>query len=217
MNNLFNVPHLVQEPSNTYKHRCVQSLVYYGLSLSTSELGVDPFLSFMISGVVEIPAYLCCMFVADVLDAGVWRLIVVMAGKFGITMSFSLVYTWAVELVPTSLRSIGLGVFSLTSRIGSVIAPLILLLEDVWIGLPYFIFGGAATLAGLLCLLLPETKGKPLPTTIQDTEQLARKLEKLREPPSLFGIENPSWKANTSMDNEGEEEETLGETSEDRI
>ncbi|PIK46958.1 putative organic cation transporter protein, partial [Apostichopus japonicus] len=149
--------------------------------------------------------------------AGVWRLIVVMAGKFGITMSFSLVYTWAVELVPTSLRSIGLGVFSLTSRIGSVIAPLILLLEDVWIGLPYFYFGGAATLAGLLCLLLPETKGKPLPTTIQDTEQLARKLEKLREPPLLFGIENPSWKANISMDNEGEEKETLGETSEDRI
>lgn len=71
-------------------------------------------------------------------------------------------------------RSIGVGVFSLTSRIGSVVAPLLLLLTDVWLGLPYIVMGLASTIASLLCLLLPETKGKPLPTTVQDTEGLYR-------------------------------------------
>ncbi|XP_064619580.1 organic cation transporter protein-like [Lineus longissimus] len=38
------------------------SLDYYGISLSISELAGDPYLNFFISGLVEVPAYLVCMF-----------------------------------------------------------------------------------------------------------------------------------------------------------
>ncbi|KAJ8036126.1 Haloacid dehalogenase-like hydrolase domain-containing protein 2 [Holothuria leucospilota] len=43
----------------------VQAFVYYGLSLSTSELGIDPYISFVISGAIAIPAYFSCVFVAE--------------------------------------------------------------------------------------------------------------------------------------------------------
>ena len=41
------------------------SLAYYGLSLSTGDLGSDFYLSFFISGAVEIPAYLWILFALD--------------------------------------------------------------------------------------------------------------------------------------------------------
>ena len=36
----------------------VNSLIYYGLSQSTGDLGVDEYWAFFVSGAVEIPAYL---------------------------------------------------------------------------------------------------------------------------------------------------------------
>ena len=38
--------------------RLVNNLVYYGLSMSTSSLGVDDYVAFFISGAVEIPGYI---------------------------------------------------------------------------------------------------------------------------------------------------------------
>ena len=39
-------------------YRFANSFVYYGLSLNTSNLAGDPYINNMISGAVEIPAYL---------------------------------------------------------------------------------------------------------------------------------------------------------------
>ncbi|XP_071839823.1 solute carrier family 22 member 6-B-like [Apostichopus japonicus] len=175
----------------------VQSLVYYGLSLSTSSLGVDPYIAFCISGTIEIPAYILCMFIPEwfgrklstsvtmvaagvcccvtpLIPLGIWRALVAMSGKFFITISFSVVYNWGSELLPTTIRSSGMGFFSMISRVGSITAPIILLLENVWPNLPVLVFGACSILAGIFCLVMPETKGKPLPNTIQDTKALYR-------------------------------------------
>ena len=40
-------------------------MVYYGISLSTSGLGVNAYISAFVSGAVEIPAYLSCWFILD--------------------------------------------------------------------------------------------------------------------------------------------------------
>ena len=42
---------------------------------------------------------------------------------------------------------------------------------DFGTALPLIIFGGLSVVAGLLSLILPETKGKVLPETIADAEQ----------------------------------------------
>ncbi|XP_071841267.1 organic cation transporter protein-like isoform X1 [Apostichopus japonicus] len=182
----------------------VQSLVFYGLSLSTSSLGIDPYIAFLISGTIEIPAYFLCMFVAEwfgrrgstcgvmllggicccvtpLIPLGIWRALVAMLGKFFISMSFSIVYSWASELTPTIMRNSGLGFFSTVSRVGGILSPLILLLENVWTHLPILVFGSCSIIAGLLCLLMPETKGKPLPATIQDTKALYRNVHPVAE------------------------------------
>lgn len=178
----------------------VQSLVFYGLSLSTSSLGIDPYISFIVSGAIEVPAYLSCMFAAEwfgrkgatfgtmmlggicccvtpLIRIVLGRVFIAMAGKFFITMSFSIVYTWGTELLPTALRSSGMGLFSTSSRFGGIVAPLILILEEVWPSLPVLVFGSFSIAAGCLCLLLPETKGKPLPSTTRETISLYRKID----------------------------------------
>ncbi|KAJ8026960.1 Solute carrier family 22 member 6-A [Holothuria leucospilota] len=93
-----------------------------------------------------------------------------MIGKFGISASFALVYIYAVEVFPTPLRSVGLGMCSTASRIGSISTPLILLLDEIWEPLPLLIFGSSAIIGGLLVLFLPETRGKDLPETIEEGE-----------------------------------------------
>ncbi|KAJ8021287.1 Solute carrier family 22 member 15 [Holothuria leucospilota] len=99
-----------------------------------------------------------------------------MADKFCVTISFSVVYIWSAEITPTPLRSTALGVFSMSSRIGGILVPFSIALEDVWLSLPVVIIGSASIVAGLLSLFLPETKGRPLPSTMRDTENLYRQI-----------------------------------------
>lgn len=47
--------------------------------------------------------------------------------------------------------------------------------------LPLGLFGVVAMVAGVLALLLPETKGLALPTTIKEAEALSRRPKKRRE------------------------------------
>ena len=42
--------------------RCANSLIYYGLSLSTGSLAGNVYLNFFLSGLVEIPAYFIAAF-----------------------------------------------------------------------------------------------------------------------------------------------------------
>lgn len=54
---------------------------------------------------------------------------------------------------------------------GVAIAPLIILLEDVWKLLPDVVFCSIAVLAGLVACLLPETRDVRLPEFIEDIEE----------------------------------------------
>ena len=45
--------------------RLINSITYFGLSLYTSYLGGDDYINFFLSGVVEIPAYLLCIWVLN--------------------------------------------------------------------------------------------------------------------------------------------------------
>ncbi|KAJ8029557.1 Organic cation transporter protein [Holothuria leucospilota] len=179
----------------------VHTLVYYGLALSAADFGVSVYLAFLLGGFVELPAYvvagvtmeffgrrpstfvlmmiggLTCILTPFV-PLGPIRATVATIGKFGISASFALVYVWAVEIFPTPLRGNGLGLCTLSSQIGGIISPLITLLTSVWLPLPFVIFGGSTLLAGVMSLMLPETKGELMPETIADAEALGREEEK---------------------------------------
>ncbi|XP_072178150.1 organic cation transporter protein-like [Diadema setosum] len=178
---------------------CVCAVVYHGLSLSTSSLGINVFISFMVSAGMEIPAYALSIFVIEVpwlgrrrttsitllvgggaclltacIAPGVLRATVAMIGKFGISAGFSIVYLYTAELFPTPLRSIGLGYCSMAGRVANITAPLVLLTSQLWKPAPLVIFGGCTVLAGFLTLLLPETQGRRLPENMQEIEESGR-------------------------------------------
>ncbi|XP_072021112.1 organic cation transporter protein-like isoform X2 [Amphiura filiformis] len=186
---LFRTPNLRCKTLNLFYNWFVNNMVYYGLSLSTSGLGVNAYLAAFVSGAVEIPAYLSCWFILDrfgrrlpistylfvagvaciistFVPPGVGRTIVAMIGKFAVTASFSVVYIFSGEIYPTPVRSIGMGMSSMCARISGIIAPFILILGNYWEQLPFVIFGVNSIIAGLLALLLPETHGMSLPETL---------------------------------------------------
>ena len=86
-------------------------------------------------------------------------------GKFSISGAVCVTYIFVPELFPTSIRGTGMGFFSLMSRLGSTIAPII----DASIGhnyslitYMYYLYAILSILCALLTLLLPETRNVPL-------------------------------------------------------
>uniref|UniRef100_A0A8C5SGB2 Solute carrier family 22 member 3 n=1 Tax=Laticauda laticaudata TaxID=8630 RepID=A0A8C5SGB2_LATLA len=96
-------------------------------------------------------------------------------GRLGITMCYEMVCLVNAELYPTFLRNLGVLVCSSMSDIGGIITPFIVYrLANIWHELPLIVFAVIGLVDGGLVLLLPETKGKTLPETIDDAENLHR-------------------------------------------
>lgn len=67
-----------------------------------------------------------------------------------------------------------MGISSTASRIAGILSPFMLELRPIWEPLPYILFGGFSIAAGLLALLLPETKDKILPETLEEGEAFGK-------------------------------------------
>lgn len=177
----------------------VNSGTYYGLSWNTNILGDNVLLNFVISGAVEIPAYLFLLFTLNkwgrrsilcgcMLAAGTsllltiivphemnWMMITfAMMGKLAITASYGTVYIFSAEQFPTVVRNVGLGASSMVARIGGILVPFFNMLSEIWKPLPMIICGVMAFLGGLLSLSLPETHNKPTLETIADGEEFGK-------------------------------------------
>ncbi|WIA41778.1 hypothetical protein OEZ86_009112 [Tetradesmus obliquus] len=88
-----------------------------------------------------------------------------------------LIYT--AELLPTNCRSTIMGVCSQASRLGSLVAPFLLMLGNQ-LGLaghsqvffPFMVFGSLAVLGGVLTIFMPETLGAAMPENAEDLDDL---------------------------------------------
>ena len=165
-------------------------LLFFGLSMSASNLTGSIYRDFVLIILVEIPANvltaflcqrigrkktvwinafvgsLCCIAVAFVPQEGniqILRLLLGVFGKFSITMALNTYYLWTMELYSTHLRANGLGLGNIACRMGGALAP--------WIskGLmyysemaPYVVMGSLGIVTGFVAVSLPETAGKIL-------------------------------------------------------
>ncbi|XP_042306568.1 solute carrier family 22 member 3 isoform X3 [Sceloporus undulatus] len=175
------------------------AVVYQGLVLRLGIIKGNLYLEFFISAVMELPAAFLILltidrigrrplFVSSAIVAGVACLItafipkdmswlttsVAILARLGITITFELVYLVNSELYPTVFRNFGVSLCSGLCDIGGIVAPFLLYrLTDIWSELPLIVYCILAVLSGILVILLPETKGLPLPETIEDVEQLS--------------------------------------------
>lgn len=181
----------------------IGSLGYYVFSLGSVNLGGNQYVNLFLAGAVEFPSYLVGCFAMDrigrkktcapaLLLAGVACMLIIvvpadiealaialcMTGKFAIAIAFGLIYLYTCELYPTIIRSLAVGSGSMMCRVGSVVAPFCVYLADVWIYLPQLIVGILAFVIGVLTMLLPETLGKPLTSTLEEAEALGREPSK---------------------------------------
>ncbi|XP_060241050.1 solute carrier family 22 member 13 [Meriones unguiculatus] len=192
---LFRHPHLRKVTLILIAVWFVDSLVYYGLSLQVGDFGLDIYLTQLIFGAVEVPARFSSILLMEKLGrkwsqlgsltlAGTMCIIVIfipgdlpmvvtvlaVVGKFASSAAFTTSYVYTAELFPTIIRQTGMGLVSIFSRVGGIISPLVMLLEQYHKAVPMLIFGSLPIGAGLLCALLPETQGQTLKDTLQDLE-----------------------------------------------
>ncbi|CAB0009618.1 unnamed protein product [Nesidiocoris tenuis] len=196
---LFKYRNLAQKSVIIFFLWFVNSATYYGLSWNTSNLGGNDYVNFIISGLVEIPAYSLLLFTLDrwgrkpivcgaMLISGscliisgfiprnlLWlNITFAMAGKLAITSSYGAIYVWTTEQFPTVIRNAGLGAASTFARVGGILAPYVNIMVEIWTPLPMIVFGVMAFISGASALLLPETLGKDLPETIADGENFGK-------------------------------------------
>ncbi|XP_070788719.1 solute carrier family 22 member 2-like [Pituophis catenifer annectens] len=176
------------------------AVVYQGLIMHLGIGGGNIYLDFFYSALVEFPAAIilivtvdrigrrfpwavanfmtgiACLITALVPEDFYWlKMTASCFGRLGITMCYEMVCLVNAELYPTFLRNLGVLVCSSMSDIGGIITPFIVYrLANIWHELPLIVFAVIGLVDGGLVLLLPETKGKPLPETIDDAENLHR-------------------------------------------
>lgn len=200
---LFKSPNLRMKSMLIFFDWFIISGTYYGLSWSTNNLGGNQLLNFVISGVVEFPAYYFLILTLNrfgrkkiltgsmvlggtvllgsllIPERFVWATVgLAMFGKLSITASYGTIYVFSAEQFPTVIRNVALGASSMSARIGGILAPYLLFLSTYWKPAPFLIFGIFALLGGVCSTFLPETHNKELPETLADGERLGKDEER---------------------------------------
>ncbi|XP_057364698.1 carcinine transporter-like [Daphnia carinata] len=177
----------------------VNETTYVGLSYYGPSMGSDPYLSFFLSSVVEIPGYVFCLLLMDrwgrrmtlcscmilsgvaaistallPTDAEVLTLILYLIAKCTIAGGTMIIFQFGGELYPTEVRGVGIGLASFLGGIGLTLIPFINYLGTQWLVLPIVMMGAFSVAGGIVTLKLPETLGAKLPQTLEEGEDFGK-------------------------------------------
>ncbi|KAG6453449.1 organic cation transporter protein [Manduca sexta] len=174
------------------------SYCFYGVSQYVGQLGGNIFLNvaasacFTLMGtLVSIPLlrvmgrraiviifnFVCagCLIILIFMPEGIGSVLCASIGTVSSFIVFVVVYLYCGELFPTVVRNAALGISSMAARVGSMIAPFVITMDDVAHWMPPFAFAIFPLAAGFITFLLPETKGCELMTTLEEGERFGKK------------------------------------------
>ncbi|XP_027711783.1 solute carrier family 22 member 6-like isoform X2 [Vombatus ursinus] len=174
---------------------------FYSLALDLQRFpGEDPYLVQIVLGSIDLPFRLMvpklanclgrkltlssCMMLGTGLflgaipvphELGRLRMGLCVLSKGFMSASLSCNILVATEVFPTSLRMTGMGVSNMVGYLGGMVAPLVLLAGPMLPLLPPMLFGTTVLAAGILVVFLPETRGLPLPDTLEQAQSQVRR------------------------------------------
>ncbi|XP_041979997.1 solute carrier family 22 member 3-like [Aricia agestis] len=175
-------------------------LTYYGMAVHSVLLPGNKYVNFILAALVSFPSDLVALFLMKrfgrkrTLQCGyvclsvflvassfspenmsLLKIILFLFGKLGTVVCFTSMYTYGLELFPTSVRGTLFGTGNTAARVGSMIAPLTLLLTTTSAALPAIIFSFCALVSAFLLMFTPETKTMPMFDTIAQVDHYMRK------------------------------------------
>lgn len=116
-----------------------------------------------------------CLFLLAFKPDSMFSVVCAIIGTMCSFVVFLVVYLYTSELFPTVVRNAAMGFSSMVARIGSMIAPFIIDLQGIRVWLAPVGFAVVPFAAFFITLLLPETKGCELTTTIAEGEEFGKK------------------------------------------
>ncbi|XP_045457055.1 carcinine transporter-like [Melitaea cinxia] len=172
------------------------ALMFDSLVRLSENLGLDFFVTFTVTSATEIPSIIILVLLLDRLGRrwfvmgpmvlsgvlclitafiprGVASVALAVTARFLTNMSYGAVTQWAPELLPTAARASGASAVHLSTFAALVLSPFIIHSDRVWEGLSLIIVGVVGVAGGCMALVLPETKGRRMPQTIDDWTNLA--------------------------------------------
>ena len=98
------------------------------------------------------------------------------AGKFGASAAFTLIYLYTAEMFPTTVRATALGVCSMGARVGGILAPQVVLYLPTVAPKesPMAVMGVCSLVGAFLSVFLPETLGSHTVQSISDVLALSQ-------------------------------------------
>nr|XP_047911899.1 solute carrier family 22 member 6-A-like [Anser cygnoides] len=175
------------------------SFAYYGLAMDLQNFDFNIYVIQLIFGAVDFPAKLVSVItitfigrrftqslalilaglaiLANILvprELRTLRTAMAVFGKGCLAASFNCVFLYTGELYPTVIRQTGMGLANTMARLGSITAPLVKMVGEVFPVLPFIIYGAAPVLSGLVAIFLPETRDMALPETVEEVEDRTR-------------------------------------------
>jgi OCT family organic cation transporter-like MFS transporter 4/5 len=93
-------------------------------------------------------------------------------GKFCITANFHALFVYTSEVYATPTRNTALSICSVFASAGGMAAPFVAQTASIHPTAPIAVFGLVSVVAGFLMSFLPETKGRPMPQTVTESEDM---------------------------------------------